>query len=301
MKLLCILAFCLVVIESIPNNGDENNLSKCIVDNFGEGAYLYQNLCFNESHIIFPASSLGLEDKSSEDISKINHCLQRFPEHQCQVLVPIVRTIHDRTTRVIVNDEELFAEKHVWKSGPWFYADTTFFSIQFGHVTSKLLQYFSLQVLAQVCSSFGYSSNSTVKYLSVYQSIDELKSMTANLNWIAEESFGSNVDEMVAEGRLDGSQCHNKTCPDKVLWPQLTCFANTIHKKSNEMMFVSPVVGESWSKKLTEKLNPSLNDLCNSPRVLVMQRNEGKGAPLTFAYLKLTNHIFFAMLNFRSS
>lgn len=298
MKLLsfdCLLTLllCISQVGGMLNRNPAHEHSKCIVDCLeGEEAYLLGNVCFNDSFIIFSTSSLGLENKTDEELLHINSCLLDG-ENTCDLHLPLVRSRYSNfTIRTIVRDSEIDAQEPIRHNGPWFYGDTTLFFVQFGHVASKLMQFFSLSVQSKLClSQLGndFATDARMKYLSIFQTVEELNNLPTQLEWISKKALGFSVEEMVSQGRLADSGCYGKHSPrnKRVLWPNLTCFENTMFLRSNEKMFVTPAVGASWSKIMADEFKAiDSADVCKIPRVVVMQRKEGSG-------MNISSHLFF--------
>ena len=226
---------------------DSTSLTSCILENY-VGRYadgiVAKRLCFNGSHEL-----IGSNEPNSQKLA------QCFKEHLPFAIVP---------------ENELSGFVSV--PGPWFVAQNYYSSMQFGHATSKFIQYFGLNFTA-----FHYcGSQVDLKYMSLFQAeSDYAHHMTKSLEHIMTRTFdGRTLEDLKSQKLIAMRNCSGqKNCvPKNTLWPHpATCFEDAIHIINNEMMFPNEVIGHAFRSGFAQL------ESCPTPRVVFLYRTGGAG------------------------
>lgn len=167
-------------------------------------------------------------------------------------------------------------------AGPWFNFDTWVIGTQFGHVASKLMQYYNLQILHESCSQ---NSSNQVKLIMTHFTAHLARTLdvnsTPNIHLIVSLVFGGNdtFHNMIEEKKIVFAEHLEHRNKQFVLLSQPTCFDGVFHFKSYETTFLSRYVADRWRQRVMEFHGPLLKySLSECPRVvkvLSLIRNEG--------------------------
>lgn len=163
--------------------------------------------------------------------------------------------------------------------GPWFNFDTWVTVPQFGHVTSKLMQYYNLRLLLKNC---GIQPD-----IKIFMSHFTQKSSTFlsspnkdNLHLFTSIVFGQNhsFSELVNQNKvvfLSHLSAHERHF--EVL-PKATCFQDFIQVGSFEVTFLSRFAATMWRRDVfaqySDIIKYPLSECPSTVRVINLQRSE---------------------------
>jgi hypothetical protein len=189
------------------------------------------------------------------------------------------------------NESEI---RDYWKSpGPYFFLDTYVDGFQFGHFTSKLMQYYNLRLLAKECKI-----NDEFKLIATHQTLSNINSILKR-KLINVELFTSIVfpnttlldqyfqHKVIFAEKID---FHGHKLKDYVLSTHPICYENVITFHHFEITIVSRSVGKQWQNELYQHYahylhNIPLNQCYTHHRHLPISNR--------FNYQNLTVGIFF--------
>lgn len=163
--------------------------------------------------------------------------------------------------------------------GPWFNFDIWVTGPQFGHVTSKLMQYYNLRILLKNC---GIQPDIKIFMSHLTQKSSAFLSSPKkdNFHLFTSVVFGHNhsFSELVDQNKVIFSSHISNTDAQFELLPKPTCFQDFIQVGNFEVTFLSRFAASTWRRDVFDQYSDvikyPLSKCPNTVRVVHLMRTE---------------------------